>query len=290
MRRNHGFTLIELLVVIAIIAILAAILFPVFAQAREKARAASCLSNTKQLGLALMMYAQDYDENFVGSYSFPNGWGNCPRYIWADMVQPYIKNVQLFTCPSAANRNFSHDPTRLGCAPIEALYGVPALGSSVRPWKLGYLFNEGYNDNTASGYCPNGDQDPAGCACYQGLHAPYCPLNAAGDDTVMDPGASMASITEPANLIALFDGTPRCPEDGGANSGAAAFRYPRDMDVEVDGFGVSYVGSGCYRNGEKWGRTAKRHTGTFNAVFTDGHSKALRKSTPGMWTRQEDGP
>src|SRR5436305_5829833 len=68
-KQNRAFTLIELLVVIAIIAILAAILFPVFAQAREKARSISCLSNTKQLGLAVMMYVQDYDETFPLAFS-----------------------------------------------------------------------------------------------------------------------------------------------------------------------------------------------------------------------------
>src|SRR5574341_1313661 len=94
-RRSAGFTLIELLVVIAIIAILAAILFPVFAQAREKARAASCLSNTKQLGLAMRMYAQDFDEVNVGSYSYPNTWGACPMFMWMDLIQPYVKNTQL---------------------------------------------------------------------------------------------------------------------------------------------------------------------------------------------------
>ncbi|HEY3298451.1 MAG TPA: prepilin-type N-terminal cleavage/methylation domain-containing protein, partial [Armatimonadota bacterium] len=69
-KRNSGFTLIELLVVIAIIAILAAILFPVFAQAREKARSASCLSNEKQIGLGLMMYMQDYDETYPMAYYY----------------------------------------------------------------------------------------------------------------------------------------------------------------------------------------------------------------------------
>ena len=95
-KRQRGFTLIELLVVIAIIAILAAILFPVFAKAREKARQTSCLSNTKQIALSQLMYAQDYDELMPG-YAIRY----CPaNYNWVTMVMPYCKNTQIFLCPS----------------------------------------------------------------------------------------------------------------------------------------------------------------------------------------------
>jgi prepilin-type N-terminal cleavage/methylation domain-containing protein/prepilin-type processing-associated H-X9-DG protein len=111
---RRGFTLIELLVVIAIIAILAAILFPVFAQAREKARTASCQSNLKQIGNALMMYIQDYDEMFP----INDGAGNTPGVlytqppdargvatvarmgVWTNNIQPYVKNWQVYACPS----------------------------------------------------------------------------------------------------------------------------------------------------------------------------------------------
>jgi len=95
-RRNQGFTLIELLVVIAIIAILAAILFPVFAQAREKARQTTCASNLKQLGLGEMMYAQDYDQHYLPWW----GDGVTKGQGWSSILMPYVKNEQLFTCPS----------------------------------------------------------------------------------------------------------------------------------------------------------------------------------------------
>lgn len=107
-RTSHAFTLIELLVVIAIISILAAILFPVFAQAREKARQTSCLSNLKQIGTAALMYCQDYEErtprNWYGDMGFEatTAQGDLPeRYKWMDALQPYVRNTQIFTCPSA---------------------------------------------------------------------------------------------------------------------------------------------------------------------------------------------
>ncbi len=97
---RRGFTLIELLVVIAIIAILAAILFPVFARAREKARQTSCLSNVKQLALGVLMYAQDYDERLPGTYQKDGQAADWPLHKWAASVVPYVKNSQLFVCPS----------------------------------------------------------------------------------------------------------------------------------------------------------------------------------------------
>ena len=94
--RSFGFTLIELLVVIAIIAILAAILFPVFAQAREKARATSCLSNGKQIGLGFMQYVQDFDETYPHQQFYnvtANKW-----YHWQAAIQPYIKSHDVYRC------------------------------------------------------------------------------------------------------------------------------------------------------------------------------------------------
>jgi prepilin-type N-terminal cleavage/methylation domain-containing protein/prepilin-type processing-associated H-X9-DG protein len=118
--KQNAFTLIELLVVIAIIAILAAILFPVFAQAREKARGISCLSNMKQIGTAEQMYVQDYDEHsfFRASATAPSPWRS-PAVItdanlraqasWWNLLLPYIKNNQVFTCPSDTGPTPSKD-------------------------------------------------------------------------------------------------------------------------------------------------------------------------------------
>jgi prepilin-type N-terminal cleavage/methylation domain-containing protein len=97
---QKAFTLIELLVVIAIIAILAAILFPVFAQAREKARETACISNMKQVGLGLMMYTEDFDEGFPCGMSQLNGAGKDYGMGWLGQLYPYIKNGQVFNCPS----------------------------------------------------------------------------------------------------------------------------------------------------------------------------------------------
>jgi len=96
---RKGFTLIELLVVIAIIAILAAILFPVFARARENARRSACQSNLRQIALSIKQYLGDYDEKFP-----PDGAGGPVESRWAYAVQPYAKNEQLFQCPSDNNK------------------------------------------------------------------------------------------------------------------------------------------------------------------------------------------
>ena len=96
---RRAFTLIELLVVIAIIGILAAILFPVFARARENARRTSCLSNGRQVGLGLQMYTQDYDERLPFYFFFKSD--PAYQYSWAWAIMPYVKNAQLFVCPSA---------------------------------------------------------------------------------------------------------------------------------------------------------------------------------------------
>jgi len=134
--KRKGFTLIELLVVIAIIAILAAILFPVFARAREKARQTSCLSNLKQLGLAAQMYCQDYDETFSMCLYLA---GNGQAYSMYHVHMPYMKNTQIFQCPSEQNA--------LTATEIAGL-GVPmAPGFTGTSYNFNYaLFEDGPNN------------------------------------------------------------------------------------------------------------------------------------------------
>lgn len=130
-RKGISFTLIELLVVIAIIAILAAILFPVFAKAREKARTASCTNNLRQLGMGMLMYAQDYDEMLPIGYRGPT-W--CADFgSWKQLVLPYVKNTQLFVCPSA--REVSPCPAG-SQLPYTATYGANAYWSESNIYAL----------------------------------------------------------------------------------------------------------------------------------------------------------
>jgi len=158
---RRGFTLIELLVVIAIIAILAAILFPVFAKAREKARQTSCLNNVKQLALGMIQYVQDYDEKFFastgrwtggttygvnpvipGSPDFnwePSGtWGY--QDSWTNQIFPYVKNVQIYRCPSRSasvcmgvDYGIPHYGFTAPATRIALFQNRPALGSFTRP-------------------------------------------------------------------------------------------------------------------------------------------------------------
>jgi len=116
MKRPRGFTLIELLVVIAIIAILAAILFPVFAQAREKARQITCASNMKELALAFLMYDEDYDETYPMAFNDGIGAG-LPGARWQTCILPYIKSNGVFGCPDdAAGQSDPLNPGQVGCS------------------------------------------------------------------------------------------------------------------------------------------------------------------------------
>lgn len=171
-RKRSGFTLIELLVVIAIIAILAAILFPVFAQAREAARKSSCQSNLKQIGSGIMMYVQDYDERFPTVRS-----ANTNAFQdWRQSIFPYTKNVQIFLCPSnnANNRN----PYVGDCQNVTLAPGVPQVYVS-----YGFATING-NNPTANGFSYGGGT----------------------------PGPLMAVVDRPADQLMVVESTTTCTD------------------------------------------------------------------------------
>jgi len=134
-RQRKAFTLIELLVVIAIIAILAAILFPVFARARENARRASCMSNLKQISLGFLMYTQDYDERYPASFTL---MATPPVIFYWKAIDPYIKSKQIWQCPSQSTP-----------ALVPSVYAD--MGWSATDLRPVYYYNYGFGGNDLSG-------------------------------------------------------------------------------------------------------------------------------------------
>lgn len=196
---RKGFTLIELLVVIAIIAILAAILFPVFAKAREKARQTSCLNNLKQIGTAFIQYAQDYDERYPiywrpqlqtdpaspgFIFNSSNGTLGGKYTCWMDFIYPYIKNSQVFVCPSAVLREAgapSYGYNRLISMSTNPATGLPAprsLGDILRPAEiiltLDYASQYGTYANCIE--YTNFKNAPSNCVCphNDGTNVTFC--------------------------------------------------------------------------------------------------------------------
>lgn len=271
MKRVSGvraFTLIELLVVIAIIAILAAILFPVFAQAREAARKAVCLSNNKQIGLGVMMYVQDYDEDYPTNY-----WGlqpigvsdndtGSPNYYtsitWLWEIYPYIKNRQIFACPS--------DPT-----------------SKSDGWK-GYDANT-YN-LTYDGACNNdgwGVPTPISYAASIYLISyivPTAPDQCFGGDPglaswgMLGP-TSLASVPSPSSTYLIADYGREDMETWWVNNLRAA-NYTAVYNASAPGGGASQDNKEPWHTRLQSDASIFRHQFGQNIVFGDGHTKWRR--------------
>jgi len=250
-RRQHAFTrsgiaaftLIELLVVIAIIAILAAILFPVFARAREKARQTSCLSNTRQLSVALAMFAQDHNEMLPKAFfnDVVDGPTGLPWYTpWESALYPYYKNADILRCPSDAAGNMRGKDIAIDPA------NVPSLPGSYR-----------YNISNQ----PNGPWDPTALADID--RPAECIMISEALDGVhgdSDGNWNQLSTWEANNGYVCIDYTNNAAYDRHSSSGTM-----RHAD-----------GAGGWRsdNPENPPRSA-RNSGMSNYVFADGHAKAV---------------
>lgn len=277
MSQRKGFTLIELLVVIAIIAILAAILFPVFSQAREKARQASCLSNVRQLGTGAIMYAQDYDEvlprnAYADPPRVPEGahFTNCSTPRWMDVMQPYIKNLQIFNCPSDP---FSQISGRLWD-------GTPHTLMDNRR----YVYQP---------YSPDGSQvyreadcgDPLGTTNVGRRFGSYAINNmyyAAGDAYTPPNNQPMAAIAVPADTVLLAEVQ---------GYGQSADFYRRDLNDPQPTYPLETFPFPALINRRNNGAILGRHMKLTNVVWCDGHAKATRleylgETHPTVWNGQ----
>ena len=245
-RTKGGFTLIELLVVIAIIAILAAILFPVFAHAREKARHTACLSNGNQISTAMMMYTQDYDETYVLAIE-TNDW-----QVWPVRIQPYVKNWDMMYCPSGSSKRMPN-----------SWY---ALGPQYNWWgNWGLWVQYGYNAtylNQANADCSN-----------LGING-----NAFG------PPTKLAAVQQPAATILLAetgqDAEPDFPDNVGTDIVYPPGGYTANDACTYGDWGAFGPDSLWYgSNGStavtKMGFFRPRHNGGGNITFCDGHSKYM---------------
>ena len=243
MRRfSSAFTLIELLVVIAIIAILAAILFPVFAQARERARQTSCLSNQRQLGTAVAMYTQDYDENLVPAALYPTNAQGADKnntVLWTVITQPYVKNKQVFLCPSSSGAKYAES------------------------WATRKAQSIGYNGVTAV--------DPDGIDTPDGL-----PAGSIGLAALDEPSRSVLLAETPGKDEGNYRGYVFEPRVGRQNTVDPRLSTPLTADKDL--VAGSTLSAGQLKPILCRHFADGQNHGSSNLVFADGHSKSYTAS------------
>jgi prepilin-type N-terminal cleavage/methylation domain-containing protein/prepilin-type processing-associated H-X9-DG protein len=256
-RMANAFTLIELLVVIAIIAILAAILFPVFAQAREKARQTSCLSNLKQIGLGLTIYCQDYDEMMPLAFAriAPINGGTENRIPYDQQIKPYVKNDQIFKCPSDAQPR-SVPPFWDGSYRNTGLFR-----------SYGYVGQIDTVEGASRGELPDKN---TGMSVW--------------DDLVARPATALAQIDAPADTIALLESWN---PNQGATSDSRVGAWWGSLFTGCDTFKLAgrkrpsggpvdnSPTSRCNPNYTNFS-AMPGHMNAGNYVFADGHAKVMR--------------
>ncbi len=262
---KSGFTLIELLVVIAIIAILTAILFPVFAQARAKARQVSCLSNTKQIGMAMLQYAQDYDEIIVPNRintRYTNGTLN-----WEDLLaQTYLKNYDVFICPESVNNAVNPPDQAVTNSPSDQL---PTAAVTIVNGVYTYQHATAYVANNMYRYDNTGILGPI-----------FANIPNSGTANT-SPVTSMAEIQAPASTVFVMDGgeaaLPALPNN--------TARYLSEFVATSSGSPLTAVPSINYNASKPYARSfansgeadiIARHNGGVDVAFFDGHVKWMK--------------
>lgn len=234
---RRGFTLIELLVVVAIIALLAAILFPVFGRARENARRSSCSANVKQILLGLIQYTQDFDERFPPTYFYNSATVNAN---WSQFVQPYVKSSDIFRCPSDLNTG------------VSSTYANPAPNGLIAPFHTSYAANFQIGGNAFS---PATDTLNYGEPLITGIVQPSATVYVTDGTTVVGPSFAGSPTTwatkangsilfsKPGNA-AIFAADSVNPDWGGPN--------PRHLGMSNVGFVDGHVKA---MRAEKWYRS-----------------------------------
>jgi len=247
--RRNGFTLIELLVVIAIISILAGILFPVFAQAREKARGIACISNLMQLGKALQMYLQDYDGTYPAKVSPCDTGAGGEKYslMWWDQLFTYVKNWEVFRCPSASQP----EEWPSNCYPV----GGPDLRA--RPWANNY----GYNEQIARGWHP----------------LRHCNGVSNSEPTIKWPSETLVLADCWNNML-----SPWARTRDGILVRVAYANGPGDCRFPINGPGG---GGPCPPGVDPFaaGSQLSRHQGGANLLFADSHAKWYKAESIRGW-------